>query len=160
MALQTGRTTNKWIYFQMDDSGATLRNIPVSSINGIGLDYDEQDLTAFQDAVKGALPAQASCRITITGPFDTTAAQSAPTMSGSHTVLYNLAGGTTPLSLNISIGMRHTYYEGEPTFGITSTTANGFLVKNYIVNPDGTYSAELYVAAGSAAPAWATTPYT
>ena len=154
MAAQTGRTTQKFVDFRIDDSGGVLRSIPVSSINGVGLDYDTVDLTAFQDAIKGALPGHANCTIDITGPFDTSAAAAAGTLSGSHTILYNLPGGTTPLSLDVIIGIRHAYEATEPQFGITSTTTNGFLCKNYIVNQDGTYSATFYVAAGSAAPAW------
>ena len=123
--------------------------------------FDTVDLTAFQDAIKGALPAQSSCTITISGPFDTTAVQTAGTLSGSHTVLYNLPGGATPLSLAVVLGMRQAWVSGEPTFGLISTAANGFLCKSYTVDISaGTYSAEFYVAAGSAAPAWGTTQIT
>lgn len=160
MAAQTGRTTQKWVDFRIDDSGSTLRSIPVSSINGVGLDYDTVELTAFADAIKGALPAHANCTIDITGPFDTSVVAAAGTLSGSHTVLYNLPGGTTPLTLDVLIGIRHTYETNEPQFGITASATNGFLCKSYIVNPDGTYAATFYVAAGSAAPAWGTSAET
>jgi len=161
MTAQTGRTVSRWVSFYVDDSGGTLRQIPVNGINGIGLDYDEQDLTAWQDAIHGVLLAHPSCSITITGPFDTSAAVSASSLSGSHTVLYNLAGGSTPLALDVRIGIRHVWESGEPTFGITGTSANGFLCKSYSVNPDaGTYTAVFVVAAGSAAPEWATTAHT
>jgi hypothetical protein len=154
MAANTGRTTEKWVDFRVDDSGGTLRSIPVDSINGVGLDYDETDLTAFQDAIKGVLPAMANCQITITGPFDSSVVASAGTLSGSHTVLYNLPGGVTPLSLDVQFGVRHAY-DTEPQFGITSTAANGFLCKSYQVDPKGVkYTAVFVVAAGSAAPAW------
>jgi hypothetical protein len=155
MAANTGRTTSKWVTFNVDDSAGTLRTIPVSSINGVGLDYDNVDLTAFMDAIKGYLPAHANCTIDITGPFDTTAAAAAGSLSGSHTVLYNLPGGVTPLTLDVKFGVRHAW-DTEPQFGITSSATDGFLCKSYIVNPDGTYSASFYVAAGSAAPAWGT----
>ena len=162
MTANTGRTVSKWVSFYVDDSGAsTLRAIPISSINGVGLDYDEVDLTAFQDALKGVLLNQASCEITITGPFDTSPAAAATSLSGSHTILYNLPGANTPLSLGVHIGIRHAWEDGEPVFGLTSTAANGFLCKSYI--PDfnaGTYTATFVVAAGSAAPAWGTTAIT
>jgi hypothetical protein len=161
MAAQTGRTTSKWTDFQIKDSGGTLRSIPVSSINGVGLDYDQVDLTAFIDAVKGALPNQPNVSITISGPFDTTAVAAAGTISGSHTVLYNLAGGVTPLSLNIQFGMRHAWVSGEPTFGITASSVNGVLVKSYTFDPDkATYTAVIYPAAGSSLPNWGTTAFT
>lgn len=161
MTAKTGRTSTKWCRFNVDDSAGTLRTIPVDSINGIGLDYDTLESTSFMDTIKTSLPTIANCTITISGPFDTTAAQTAGTMSGSHTVLYNLPGGATPLSLNIEFGMRQTFESGEPTFGLTSTAANGFLCRSYKVDPStGKYTAEFYVATGSAIPAWGTTPLT
>src|SRR5574343_68660 len=151
MTAQTGRTTSKWVAFLVDDSGGTLRNIPVDSINGVGLTYDEVELTAFTDAIKGVLPAHPDCTITITGPFDTTAS------TGSHTVLAGIVGGGTPLSLDVQVGMRHAWESGEPQFGITSSAANGFLCTEYIPDVNaGKYSAKFRVYPGSVAPAWGT----
>jgi hypothetical protein len=151
----------------VDDSNAVLREIPVDSINGVGLDYPEKDVTAFQDAIHTVLPEIPDLEITITGPFDTSTAQgastsgAAPALSGSHTVLYNLAGGNTPLALCIAFGMRHYYETNEPTFGLTGTAANGFLCLSYVVNPDDMkYTAKFKVCAGSAIPAWGTSLYT
>lgn len=160
MAANTGRTTQKWVTFLVDDSGGTLREIPVDTINGIGLTYDETDLTAFQDAIKGVLPATPDCTITIGGPLDTTAAGTPPTLSGSHTVLSAINGGTTPLALDVRIGIRHTWEAGEPTFGITGTTTAGFLCTDYQVDPAGKYTAKFRVYAGSTAPVWATAAHT
>jgi len=155
MAAQTGRTTQKWVSFYVKDSGGTLRNIPVDSINGVGLTYDEVELTAFTDAIKGVLPAHPDCTITITGPFDTTA------LTGSHTVLSGIVGGTTPLSLDVRVGIRHDWESGEPQFGITSSATNGFLCTEYQVDVNaGKYSAKFRLAPGSAAPAWGTTAET
>lgn len=155
MAVQTGRTVSKWVDFIVDDSGGTLRSIPVTSINGLGLTYDEQDLTAWQDAIKGALPGMPDCVISITGPWDSSAAAAAGTLSGSHTILSAINGGNTPLTLDVQIGVRHAWEAGEPQFGITSDASNGFLCRNYVVNmADGTYSAEFYMFPGSSAPAW------
>lgn len=149
MTANTGRTVSKWTEVHIDDSGGTLREIAVSSINGVGLTYDETDLTAFMDAIKGALPNTPDCRITISGPFDTTAS------TGSHTVLSAINGGVTPLTLDIRVGIRHAWEAGEPQFGITSSATSGFLCKNYTVDPSSmTYSAELYMFPGSDAPEW------
>jgi hypothetical protein len=157
MAAQTGRTVSRFVSFNVDDSGGTLRTIPINSINGVGLDYPEKDLTAFQDAVKGALPETPECAIEIEGPFDTAAAAVAGTLSGSHTVLSAIVGLSTPLTLDVQIGIRHAWESGEPQFGLTSTSANGFLCTSYKVNPnDGTYSAKFVVYPGSAIPAWGT----
>ena len=162
MTAQTGRTVSKWTKFLVDDSAGTLREIPVSSINGVGLDYDEADLTAFSDALHGVLLNQANCQIDIAGPFDTSAAADpASAVSGSHTVLSGIVGVNTPLTLDVRIGMRHVWEAGEPQFGITSSTTDGFLCKSYTVNPDdGTYSARFVMFAGSSAPAWGTTAET
>lgn len=163
MATQYGRTVSKWTKFYVDDSAGTLREIPVDSINGVGLDYPQKDLTAFQDAVRGVLPEIPDLEITVTGPFDNSAAQAAsgsaaaPALSGSHTVLSGINGGNTPLSLGVAIGIRHYWETGEPLFGLTSTAANGFLCLSYIVSPDeAKYTAKFKVFPASAIPAWGT----
>lgn len=157
MAAQTGRTTQKWTSFYVDDSGGTLREIPVDSINGVGLTYDEVELTAFQDAIKGVLPAHPDCTITITGPFDNSAASSPPTLSGSHTVLSAINGAQTPLTLDIRVGIRHTWEAGEPQFGITSSATSGFICSEYVADVNaGKYSAKFRMFPGSSAPAWGT----
>ena len=154
MAANTGRTVKKHTTFLIDDSGGTLREIQVSSINGVGLTYDEMDVTSFQDAIKNALPGHANCVINISGPLDTTAS------TGNHIVLSGVNGGVTPLSLDVRIDIRQAWEAGEPQFGITSSATSGFLVRDYIVNPDdATFSATCYVMGGTA-PAWGTTAET
>ena len=161
MTAQTGRTVSKHTAFFVDDSGGTLRQIPISSINGVTLDYDEVDLTAFQDALHGVLLNQANCEITITGPFDTTAAQASTALSGSHTILSGIVGVNTPLTLDVRIGIQHAWESGEPQFGLSASGNTGFLCRRYTVNPDdGTYLATFVVNAGSAIPAWGTTAET
>jgi len=157
MTANTGRTNSKWTSFVVDDSGGTLRTIPVDSINGVGLSYDEVELTAFQDAIKGVLPAHPDLTITITGPFDTSAAATVPSLSGSHTVLSAIVGGVTPLSLDVQVGIRHVWESGEPQFGLTSSTTSGFLCTEYIPDVNGgKYSAKFRLYPGSALPAWGT----
>ena len=157
MAAQTGRTTNKYTTFNVDDSGGTIRTIPVDSINGVGLTYDEVELTAFMDALKGVLPGHADVTITIGGPWDTTAVASAGTLSGSHTVLDGICGGETPLTLDVQVGIRHAWESGEPQFGITSSATSGFLCFDYQPDPNsGKYTAKFRMFPGSSAPAWGT----
>ena len=172
MASQTGRTVAKWFKFQIDDSAGTLRDIPVNSINGVGLTFDEVDLTAFQDAVKGALAGQPDFTLTVGGPFDNTAAQAASAsgaaaaLSGSHTVLSALsaaqaAGTAVPLSFGCYFGIRHYWETGEPVFGLTSSATNGCLLFEYTVDPgNATYSAKFRMSPGSAVPAWGTAAIT
>lgn len=151
MTAQYGRTTNRWVVLKIDDSSGTLRQIPVNSINGLELAYEEKDLTAFQDAIKGVLLGQPDFSCEISGPFDTTAS------TGSHTVLNAVNGLNVPLTMDVQVGMRHAWEAGEPQFGITSSSTDGVLVSKYTVNPgDGTYTATIKMAAGSAAPAWGT----
>jgi hypothetical protein len=157
MTANTGRTTMKWVNFLLEDAGGALRNIPISSLTAVGVTFDEVDLTAFQDAVRGRLPAMPDAPIEISGPLDTTAAAVAPALSGSHTILAPLNGAMSPLTLDIQIGVRHAWEAGEPQFGITAAAASGYIVTNYIVNPqEGTYSARLVLFPGSALPAWGT----
>ena len=157
MTANTGRTTLKNTNFIIGDSAATLRNIPINTLSVVGVTYDELDLTAWQDAVKGALPSMPDAPISISGPFDTAAAGTSPALSGSHTVLSALVGLTTPISLDIQIGIRHAWEAGEPQFGITKGAGSGYLVTSYIVNPaEMSYTAELRLYPGSVLPAWGT----
>lgn len=158
MAAQTGRTTFKYVNFQCDDSGSTLRTIPINGLSVVGLVYDEvTDVIAWQDAVKSALPGQPDAPIEISGPFDNSAAAAAGTLSGSHTVLSAIVGLMTPLTLDVQFGIRQAYTAGEPQFGITATAANGYICTSYTVDPATmTYSARFVLYPGSAAPAWGT----
>jgi hypothetical protein len=163
MASNTGRTVAKYFKFQMEDSGGTFRDIPVTSVNGVGLEYEEIDLTAIQDAVKGALAGQPDWTLEISGPFDTTAVTSASgdgaaaDLSGSHTVLNDLPGGTTPLGFAMYFGIQQNWTDGEPVFGLASTSDNGMLCMSYTVDPTGpTYTATFRMNPGSAVPAWGT----
>jgi hypothetical protein len=160
MAPQTGRTVNRWIRFVVEDSGNVMREIPINSINGVGLTAEEIDVTAFQDPVKTVLPGRSDCTIAITGPFDSTAAAAnaasgaAPVLSGSHTVLKGIYGLNVPLALGILFGVRHYYETTEPAFGLTATASVGFICTEYMVNPtDCTYAATFKVY-GTTAPSW------
>ena len=163
MTIRTGRTVSRWINFAISDTGGTMREIPINGLSVVGVTYEEMDLTAFQDAVKGALPNMPDVPIDIHGPFDSTAAASAsaagtvPALSGSHTILKNLPGVTTPLTIDIQFGVRHTWETGEPQFGISGTAANGYVCTKYTVNDDMSYDARFVLYPGSASPAWGTT---
>ncbi len=155
MAAQTGKTVSKWVGFFIDDSGGTLRNVTgVKSINGIGLDYEEADVTAFADAIKNVLPGHPDLTIDVVSNFDNTAD------TGFHTVFSSLVGGNTPLSMDIQIGMRHAWEAGEPQFGITSTSTSGMICTGYTVNPDSMEATAKLRVYGGTAPAWGTTAET
>lgn len=163
MAVQTGRTVDKWTRFLVDDSGGTPREIPIDSISPVGFVYDEEDLTAYQDQVKGYLAKHPDCPIEITGPWDTTAvaaaaaSAAAPVLSGSHTVLNVVSAPTfqTPLGLCVCYGVRHYWEAGEPVFGIVSPSATqGYICTKY-VKEGPKYSARFVPYPGST-PAWGT----
>ena len=165
--MATGRTPSKFFKFQVDDSGGVVRDIPVSTINGVGLDYGGQDMTALQDAIKSVLPEIPDLEITISGPVDNTVVQAAsgtgaaPALSGSHTVLSPINGLLIPLTLGVYLGIRAHWATGDPAFGLTSSASSGFLCMSYIVNPaDMTYEAKFKVFPGSSVPAWGTAAYT
>ena len=162
MAIQTGRTVGKFVKFQIYDP-TTMRDIPVDSINGVGLTYEEVDVSAIQDAVKGFLNGQPDYSLEISGPFDTTAAVAASTgslnpadLSGSHTILSPIVGGITALGFAIYVGIRQQWSTGEPVFGVSnSTSGNGLLCTNYQVDPgSASYTASFRLYPGSIAPAW------
>ena len=164
MAAQSGRTVSRWTRFIVDDSAGVLREPAIDSLSVCGITFAEKDTTAFQDQVANALPDMPSCPIDITGPFDTAAlvaiatSGNAPAISGSHLVLQPINGLYTPLALGILIGIGHNWETGEPVFGITGTTTNGFVLVKYTVDLSAMkYSASFRVKAGSAATAWGTT---
>ena len=161
MAAQTGRTVTKWIRFGVDDSGGTPREIPIDSISPVGFVYDETELTAWQDQVKGYLDNHPDAPIDITGPFDNSASvgfaasTATPTLSGSHTVLNGIVGGNTPLALAVHFGIRHYWTAGEPVFGIvTQSATQGYLCTKYSIEGEK-YSAR-FVPYPGATPAWGT----
>src|SRR3990167_3353353 len=158
MAAQTGRTTFKNLDLRISDSGnGTIRSIPINSLSVVGVVYDEVDLTAWQDAVKGSLPSMPDAPIDFGGPWDTSAAAAAGTLSGSHTILSAVNGAMTPLMLDIQFGMRHAWESGEPQFGITASATSGYIVTKYVVDPSTMmYSARAVLYPGSALPAFGT----
>jgi hypothetical protein len=161
MAANAGRTVTKWIRFGVDDSLGTAREIPINSISPVGFVWDETELTAWQDAVKGYLTNHPDCPIEISGPWDNiivagfAASAATPTLSGSHTVLSGIVGGNTPLALAVHFGVRHYWETGEPVFGIIAAgAATGYLCTKYSIEGES-YSARFVPYPGSI-PAWGT----
>lgn len=157
------RTVTKWTSFMVDDSAGTAREIPVDSISAVGFQYDESDVTAFVDAVKGYLSNHPDCPIDITGPVDSGGAValaasgvSPRTLSGSHTILKGIVGGTTPLGLVVGFGMLHYYTNGDPAFGVAVQSAtNGYLCTKYTI--DGNKYSARFVPYPGSTPSWVDT---
>ena len=160
--MPTGRTSPRFAKFQIEDSGGTLRDVPVSSLGSVGLVYDEIDVSAMQELVKNFLSGQASFSLAISGPFDNTAAaaasgsgaSAAASLSGSYTVLEPLNGGLTPRAFGVYFGVQNNWSTGDPVFG----GDNSVIVTEFTMDPSaGTYSAKLAHISGGTAPAWGTT---
>ena len=165
--MAVGRSVSKFFKYQQDDSGGVVRDIAVTTIGGIGVVYDQIDLTALADALKGFMSGHGDVAIPITGPFSNTAAQAASASgaaaaySGSHIVLSAVNGGVTPLTFGAYFGIQSLWSTGDPCFGITSSATSGILVFDYIVDPSTMmYSANLKMFPGSSLPAWGTAAFT
>ena len=161
--MATGRTTTKWIRFAVTDKDGDPREIPVDSIGPVGLTYDEVELTAFQDAVKGYLSNHPDAPIDITGPFDTTAEAAlaasglAPTLSGSHTVLSVInTVNWNPRGLWVAFGIRGYWTAAtDPAFGVAAPSiTSGYVCTKYTVEGEK-YSASFKPYPGTI-PAWGT----
>lgn len=152
MAAQTGRTVSKYVTFKIGDTGnANLITVAgVKSIAGVGIQYDEMDVTAFADAVKNFLPGHGNFSIDVVGNFDNTAS------TGFHTVFSAINGLTTPLTMDVQFGVRHAWESGEPQFGITATATSGVIVTNYTVDPNNMEATATIKLMGGTAPAWGT----
>jgi hypothetical protein len=158
MAPNIGRTVSKFTKLIIGDTANTLRSIPINTLSVVGVEYDEEDLTAWQDAVKGALPNMPDAPIEFGGPFDTSAAVALPALSGSHTVVNALNGLQVPRTIDIQIGIRQAWEAGEPQFGISRSATSGYLITKYTVDLSSmTYSAKAVLFPGSALPAFGTT---
>lgn len=155
MAAQTGRTTFKYVLFYIDDSpdgaGTLTQLADLMGLSVVGLAFDEVDVTAWADAIKNALPGQPDAPIVARFQFSTDA----------FTLLSAIVGGETPLALDIRFGIRHAWENGEPTFGLTGTSDNGYLCTSVLLNPDDmTMEARFVLAGSSGAPAFATAAHT
>ena len=165
MAVQTGRTVDKWTRVLIDDSAGTPRDVEVNTMSPVGFVYDEEQsgVTAWQDQVKGYLAAHPDCAIDFGGPWSTTAAQAAAgsgaqaALSGSRTVLNPLAAPTftTPLGFAILFGVRHYWETGEPVFGVVAPSATSGYVLTKYQKEGSTYSARVVPFPGTV-PAWGT----
>lgn len=148
MAAQTGRTHAKYVTVKINNAAGALTDISayVSTIGQFGLTYDTQDVTALSDAVKNIVLGQPGAPITLGGPIDTTV----------NTLMTGICGGTTPLSLDIQIGIRHAWESGEPQFGITKSSTSGYLCTSYTVDPVADTWSATFDVFGPTAPAFGT----
>lgn len=153
--MATGKTTSRYMTITLDDSAGTPRNITnsVTSIGGIGLAFDQVDVTTLADAVKQYLAGRGDAAISLSGQFNNTPVAAAPNESGAHPVLSSLNGANTAATLTIAFGVRAAPTTGDPKF------SGEFTCLSYTLSGDLqnlTWTAELKPAFGAAQPAWGT----
>jgi len=146
--MATGKTNAKHIRVTLDSAAVTpvARDISasVSNISGVGLVYNEQDVTGYSDGVINFTLGHPSSEIEISGPMSNLAD------TGAHTVLSARAGyQVNTATLTIQIGIRAAPTTGDPEF------EGEYYVSSYVVNGDGTYTSRLVPASGTV-PAWGT----
>jgi len=142
--MATGKSNARWIRVYVDNSADAAQDISadVSNVSGAGLDYETSDVTGYSDGVKNFTIGHPSSEIEITGPFDNTAT------TGAHTVFTGIAGSMAATrTLTVQIGIRAAPTTGDPEF------EGEYYCSKYVVGGDGTYSAMLVPASGTA-PAW------
>ena len=146
MAPQTGRTHSKYCTVKVDNSAGALTDISayVNTVGTVGLTYDTQDVTAFSDAVKNVVVGQPAGTLTLGGPIDTVII----------THMQAIVGLNTPLSLDVKLGIRQAYQEGEPQFGLTMSATSGYLCNSFTVDPSANTWQASFDVFGPTAPAW------
>lgn len=119
----------------------------INNLGGVGVSYDQEDVTTFCNAIKEAVAGNGDVTINLSGPFNNTAT------TGAHNVIEPLNGDDTGAVLLIEIGIGTAPTTGDPKFTVTNA-----IVTNYIVagsNGPLTWNATLKPAQGATA-AWGT----
>lgn len=147
--MATGKTHSKYIKILQDDSGGTPRDITASvdSIGGVGLNYEQTDVTSLNDTVMQYLAGRGDGEITLGGTLNNTAT------TGAHVVYTGLNGTNTATTLTVQFGIRAAPTTGDPEF------EGEFVVTKYTVSVDmgaPKWEASLKPAFGASAPAWGT----
>ena len=157
MTALTGRTTFRFVNFIFGDSGNVLRTVPIDTLSAVGVTYEEMELQAWMDAVKGRLPTWPDAVIEFGGPLDTTAAASVGSLTGSH-ILAPMNGVMVPRTLDIQFGIQAVWESGAPQFGISRSATSGYIITKYDVDAATMhYAARAVLFPGSSLPAWGTT---
>lgn len=148
MQINKSRTHSKWLTVKIDNGAGSLTDITAycNTISAFGVTYDTQDVTAFSDFVKNVVLGQGAAPLQIGGPLDTVII--------THMAAIN--GVSTPLTVDIQVGIRHAWEAGEPQFGITSSATSGYLVHDFKVDPNANTWASMLDVFGPTAPAWGT----
>lgn len=142
--MATGKTHDRYVNVIYNSQTIPCR---INNMSGVGITYDEADITTFCDALHMFVLGQGNVEITLSGPFDNTAT------SGAHAVFSAAVGNQTGYTLTIQIGIRAAATTGDPEFEATL-----MLTTSYVVNMGSgvpTWTATLKPGTGAAA-AWGT----
>ena len=153
MAVQTGRTISAFTNLLLGVAAGSMISMKIDELGELGLDYEEVEISAWTDAVKGVLVGKPDFSLTFGGPIDNTATTGPSTLMRTW-----IATPNTLLSFDVQVGVRHAWETGEQQFGYTGVIASnsGATLTSY-KESGGRYTASLRMVSGSAAaPAWGT----
>lgn len=153
MGVQTGRTIPAFTKLLLGTTGGTMTDMKIDELGEVGLDYEEVEVSAWSDVIKGVLVGKPDFTLTFGGPIDNTASTGPSTLMRTW-----IATPNTILSFDVQVGVRHTWESGEQQFGITGVVATntGVTLTSYKESGER-YSASIRMLSGSAtAPAWGT----
>lgn len=153
MAVQVGRTIPAFTDLKLGVAAGSMISMKINSLGDLGLDYEEVEVSAWVDAIKGVIVGKPDFSLDFGGPIDNTAT------TGSSTLLRTwIATPNTLLSFDVQVGVRHAWETGEQQFGVTGVIASnsGAVLTKYVESGEN-YSATIRMMSGSAAaPAWGT----
>lgn len=146
--MATGKTNARYIKVLLDNTAGSPTDITasVSNISGVGLDYDQTDVTAYSDGVINFTLGHPSAEIDISGPLNNTAT------TGGHVVLSAISNAPYSqdiYTLTVQFGIRAAATTGDPEF------EGEYILGSYTIDGDGMWSARL-VPGSATAPAWGT----
>lgn len=151
MTANTGRSNVIYSQFWLDNSAGTLTNLTAytKTIGDFGLTYETTDVSALSDAVKNFTKGRPEAGLDITFNLDTVVSAHLAALSK-----------TTPLTLDIRVGINHAWEAGEPVFGITSSATSGYVLTSQNVNVDAQEIKCHFDVFGPTAPDFATAAHT
>ena len=143
--MATGKTHSRFVTITYGGQDITDS---VDTINGIGITYEETDVSALNSAFMEFIQGRGDLNVSVSGKFDNTAT------TGGHTVVQPLNGDTTGSTLTIAIGIGAAPTMGDPKFEVTKMGTFNYLVQ---ANPGQavTWSASIRPLDGATA-AWST----
>lgn len=139
-----GKTHSRWITITYNSQAITCS---IKGATGIGIAYDETDVTSLCNAIKETLQGQGTVAIDLTGDFNNTAT------TGAHIVIEPLNGDATGATLTIAIGSNAAPTTGDPEFVVTNMGVFAYLVAPGTGSPQ--WTAALRTLPGATA-AWGT----